>query len=202
MNKMLFLETIKIENGEVVNFDLHQERVIKTAYAHYGTRPWLSIDLSMMSDEWSSRRVKCRVLYGENIVSVEFCPYQPKVINSLQLVENNEINYAFKYADRECLNQLLEQKKGADDIIIVKNGMITDTSYSNLVFETVNGELVTPTTTLLEGTKRKMLLQRGVIAEREIAVEDLRYYQKVYLINAMLDLEDNISIPITSIKQG
>lgn len=202
MNKMLFLETIKIEDGKPFNLELHQERVLKTAFDHYATQPALTIDLSVIPQELKRGKLKCRVLYREDIISVEFHPYQPKKINSLQLVEDNEINYAYKYADRRCLNRLLEQKGEADDIIIVKKGKITDMSYGNLVFESWQGELITPKVCLLEGTKRKMLLKNGLISVKDISVNDLSQYKKVFLINAMLDLEDNVSIPITSIKQG
>ncbi len=59
-------------------------------------------------------------------------------------------------------------KKTADDIIITKNGNITDSSFSNLVFESSDGALFTPETYLLEGgTKRKFLLKNGIIREKK-----------------------------------
>jgi hypothetical protein len=38
------------------------------------------------------------------------------------------------------------------------------------------------------------LLKNSIIKEREIRVENLPAYKKVHLINAMIDLEDEISV--------
>ena len=103
------------------------------------------------------------------------------------------LDYSFKYADRTEWNALLEQKTGCDDILIVKNGYITDTSFSNVVFENETG-LFTPSTYLLAGTKRQSLLQKGIIKEAEISIENIGLYSKLYLINTMIDIEDNLCI--------
>jgi 4-amino-4-deoxychorismate lyase len=193
---MTFVETIKIENGIIHNLDFHQERMCRTAFFHYGTKSEIKIDISSIPSHLQTDRVKCRVLYAADILSVEFHSYQLKNIQSLQLVVNNDIKYEHKSTDRNALNKLFEQRKKADDIIIVKNGQLTDSSFANLVFESQTGELFTPKTYLLAGTKRAFLLKNNIIKEREIAVEDLLLYKKVYLINAMIDLEDSISVPI------
>ncbi len=197
--KTIFLETIKIENGTVCNFDFHQRRLAETAYLHYKTEPFLDIKMSGIPQKLRDKRVKCRILYAEDILSVEFHAYQAKQIRSLQIVEDNNIIYNYKYADRSSLNRLLEKRDGADEIIILKNGKITDSSYSNLVFETRDGQLFTPESFLLNGTKRQFLLQNGTISEKEISVNDLHLYERVYFINAMLDLEDNISVRVENI---
>jgi 4-amino-4-deoxychorismate lyase len=67
----------------------------------------------------------------------------------LQLVTDNEIEYTHKTTDRNALNRLFEQRKKADDIIIVKNGQLTDSLFANLVFESHTGELFTPKNPLL-----------------------------------------------------
>lgn len=200
MNNNIFVETIKIENGLVHQIEFHQKRMAQTAFHHFGTKPKLDVDISNLPENLKNGRVKCRVLYGKEIISVEFHPYTPKKISSLKIVGDNTIDYSYKSTDRTSLLRLLEKKEDADDIIIVKNGEITDSSYSNLVFETHSGELFTPKTYLLNGTKRQFLLQNGTIGEREIKVADLCQFRQVYFINSMLDLEDNISVPILSVK--
>lgn len=197
--KTIFLETIKIENGEICNFDFHQRRLAETAYKHFKTEPILLINLSDIPEELRDKTLKCRVLYADKILSVEFHAYQPKSISFLQIVEDNDIIYNYKFADRSALNRLLEKKEGADEIIIVKNGKITDSSYSNLVFETTERQLFTPKTYLLNGTKRQFLLQQGIILEKDISVTHLHQFERVYFINAMLDLEDNISVNIDNV---
>ena len=93
----------------------------------------------------------------------------------------------------------MAQKENCDDILVVKNGLVTDTSFTNVVFESDKG-LFTPSTYLLPGTKRQTLLKERVIKEKVIRIEDIEDYRKLYLINAMMGIEDNISIPISSLK--
>ena len=73
-----------------------------------------------------------------------------------------------------------------DEIIIVKNGLITDTSFTNLALFDGNRWL-TPKPPLLLGPKRAQLLEAGIIEEAELTLEDLRKAEKVSLFNAMID---------------
>ena len=59
-------------------------------------------------------------------------------------------------------NQLIEKRKHADDIIIVKNGLVTDSFYANLAF-LKNGIWFTPETPLLLGVQRQFLLSQKTI---------------------------------------
>jgi 4-amino-4-deoxychorismate lyase len=137
---------------------------------------------------------KCRVEYSHDIYRIEFCPYKIRKIETLQLVTDNEINYQFKYRDRTRLEELIKQTD-ADDILIVKNGFITDTSFSNIIFFDVN-KWITPSSPLLQGTKRKELLKKGMIWEKDIHQKDINNFTKAKLINAMLDKEDGAEIKI------
>ena len=131
-------------------------------------------------------KVKCRIVYRDKIDEITFEEYTPKVVKSLKLVEASP-DYSFKFADRTALNSLLAQKGDCDEILIVRNGCITDTSYSNVVFRR-ESEFFTPDTYLLNGTKRQLLLKNGVIREKRITVENIGEFEEVILINAMLDL--------------
>ncbi len=79
-------------------------------------------------------KYKCRVTYGGKIETIEWERYLPRTIQSLRLVEHNSIDYAFKYKNRDALNTLHAQRGHCDDVLIVKNGLITDTSYANVAF--------------------------------------------------------------------
>ncbi|MDR1762139.1 MAG: aminodeoxychorismate synthase component I [Bacteroidales bacterium] len=197
--KPVFVESLRIENGKICNHELHEERMQKTAFFYYGTKPVLNIDLSLIPPDLQQGRIKCRIIYAADIIAVEYHAYQLKEIKSLRIVEDNNVEYSHKTINRDCLNSLFEQRNGADDIIIVKNGKITDSSSANLVFESFDGELFTPKTYLLAGTKRQFLLQNGTIKEKEITVRDIPLYKKVYKINAMIDVEDTISVSTDSI---
>ena len=63
-------------------------------------------------------------------------------------------DYSFKFSNRKAIDDLLKFRNGCDDILIVRNGLITDTSYSNVVFRKDN-MYFTPNFPLLNGTKRQ-----------------------------------------------
>ena len=58
---------------------------------------------------------------------------------------------------------------------------------------------ITPDTPLLPGTMRAYLIEKGVLAEDRIILEDLSRYQCVRLINAMRDLDCGDCIPVKEI---
>ncbi len=199
MKEPFFIEVIKVEDGVFVNPQPHLDRIIATTH-HFFTKP-LVVELTneMIPDDKRSGVVKCRILYGREIVSVEFEPYTLRTINSLALIEHNTIDYRFKYNNREAINILFSQRGENDDVLIVKNSLVTDTSYSNVVFKNSKGELHTPRSFLLAGTKRQKLLKAGIIQEKEIHVNDIQSYEGVYLINAMMDMEDKVFVKADSI---
>jgi 4-amino-4-deoxychorismate lyase len=117
---------------------------------------------------------------------------------TLELVMAENLDYGYKYLDRSALNNL-KAKSQADDIIIVQDGFVTDTSIANLVFENDRG-FFTPQKHLLPGIKRESLLAAGVIKLKNISAADLKDYTRVRLINAMIDLEDNLGANIEDIN--
>jgi len=139
---------------------------------------------------------KTRVVYDNKVVNVEFVPYQVKSITSLKLVEADLI-YPHKYENREALNDVFQKRGPCDEVIILQNGFITDTTYANLVFKKDN-KWFTPTTCLLEGTMRAHLLAEGRISETEIHVDNLYQYKSCKLINALLGMEAP-EIPVSAI---
>ena len=141
---------------------------------------------------------KCRVSYSKEIKTIEFELYVPRTIKSLRLIEANTIFYNYKYTNRGRLNELLTKRERFDEILIVKNGYITDTSYSNIIF--FDGtQWFTPSTPLLQGTMRSSLLKNNVIAEMKIKVADLKQFKKARLINAMIPFESGKDIKIEKI---
>ena len=80
----------------------------------------------------------------------------------------------------------------------IKNGLVTDTSFSNVLL--YNGiDYFTPKTPLLVGTKRSLLLSQGLIKEKDIDVAQLSDYQHIILINAMMGIADGLVIPISQV---
>ena len=197
MNKERFIESIRVENRVLQNLKLHQQRVNETSkiFSFNKTLDLSSITLSKVNDD---DIYKFRVLYSGNDYSVEISRYKSREIKSLKLVYDNDIIYDHKFENRDALNVLFEKRGDSSDILIVKNGFITDSSYSNIVL--FDGEdYLTPSTFLLNGTMRQRLLDEKRIKEREIKVEDLKNYKRIFLINALNSLEDNLFVEVSSI---
>ena len=119
----------------------------------------------------------------------------------MRLVDGDKVDYRYKSTDRSMFIRLMEQRGECDDVLIVRDGWVTDTSFTNVVFEDVVGGLYTPDTYLLEGTRRQGLLDAGKIQACPIRVEDIGHFQRVLLVNAMIGLEDEISVPVVNIMK-
>lgn len=198
MNTPRFIESIRVCDGKFCSLEWHLRRMRQTiAYWQY------PLDLSILSwqvpEELGSGIFKCRIVYDSQIREITYSPYQPRIIRSLKLVDGDELDYAFKYEDRSVIMRLLQLKESCDDILITKGGYITDTSYSNVVLENSEG-LFVPHTFLLNGTRRQRLLSEGIVRERAIRPSDLGQYHRLYLINALIGLEEDVSLPLSAVR--
>jgi 4-amino-4-deoxychorismate lyase len=92
----------------------------------------------------------------------------------------------------------MKTKAKTEEIIVVKNNHITDTSYTNILF--LKGkEWFTPTTYLLNGVMRQHLLHEKKIKETEITLQNIKEFSHFQLINAMNDFDDMFIYPIERI---
>jgi len=193
------LETIKIENGIPLHVDFHQHRFEASYFKLYKKLTDLKLkNLISVPGEYQKGIVKLRFLYNEKQCFCQYNFYEFKAINSLKIIQNDNIDYSLKWVDRSNLNLLLKQKGNADDILLVKNGRVTDTSFTNIVFEYQN-QWVTPLFPLLNGTARSRLLVEKKITQQDILLEDLPAFSSFKLINAMRDFDTAPKIPITEI---
>ncbi|HUS86753.1 MAG TPA: aminotransferase class IV [Bacteroidales bacterium] len=196
----LLVETIKFKDGRLYNIDFHSDRFNRTRRDLFGIGLAVNLESKIVIPAYASKGLfKCRIEYDDNIRKIEFIPYERKQINTLRLVEAGDLEYSFKFIDRNGLNELFDKRLGCDDILIIKNGHITDTSYANIVVKEKDGKWHTPSSYLLAGTKRAYLLGRGIISEREITPASLRRYRELRLINSMLDIGDTEGIPVKAI---
>jgi 4-amino-4-deoxychorismate lyase len=194
----LLLETIKLEKGSACNLRYHQQRVNESRSDLFGTTTQLDIGAALIVPARAKQGVyKCRVTYGKEINEIQYIPYLLKKIKSLQLVEASDIEYTYKYSNRECFDSLLDDSQ-CDEILIVKNGFVTDTSFSNIIFFDGN-HWFTPAYPLLKGTKRQQLLDEGKIIAEEIRPQDLKHFSKAMLINSLLDFNLKRMIPVNEI---
>ena len=192
------VETIKVFNGEIYNLPYHQRRLDHAFERYFKQKTFLLLqDIIKIPERFSEGLVKLRFLYTTNNYKLEYHSYQPHKITTLKVLENNDIDYTFKFTHRTSINKLFEKKDNHDDILILKNKLITDTSIANIVF--YNGlEWVTPATPLLKGTCRERLLEEGKIKEEIIRLNDLNKFNSFCIINAMT-CGDLLPLPIENI---
>jgi len=193
------VESIKLKDGKILNLEYHQNRMDRSMDELFPEAARIPLASAIfIPADCASGVFKVRVLYRETIEKIEIAPYLFRSVKSLKVVHHESIDYHLKYTDREILQQLFAQRGNCDDIIIVRNGLVTDSFAANLVF--FDGQnWVTPLTPLLKGTQRQFLLNQQIISEKEIREEDIRSYQKVGLINAMVDFDDMPVVPVERI---
>lgn len=173
-------------NGRIYNLKRHEARVRSSRIALFGSSNRLRLrHYIQLTSSLTSGLVKCRITYGHNVEQVEYEKYRPKTIKTLKIINGDHVSYIHKYADRSSINSLYSQRGDNDDILIIKNGYVTDSSYSNVALLQGN-QWYTPSTYLLSGTKRAQLIAQGKVKVRDIKVSDLRQYSKLCLFNAMI----------------
>jgi 4-amino-4-deoxychorismate lyase len=195
----LLFETIRISNGEARHLSWHEMRMNRARLELWSIRKPVNLqELVKIPAEYNPGLVRCNVHYGQEMGPVTFKFYEKKTIRTLRMVENDIIDYHVKFFDRSLLESLFALRGDCDEIIIIKNGRITDTSMSNLIF--FDGHhWFTPMEPLLKGTCRERLLSEGRITETTICPEDLHRYTGVKLINAMRDPVEEDMILISNI---
>ncbi len=193
-----FIETIRIANGEAQNLKYHNFRFEQTILRHkLQIEPDIRKHIKLKQID-KALIYKYRIVYGFNSLYTQIEKYNIKKIESLKVVVDNDIRYDFKYADRGNINVLYNQKDKADDILIVKNEKITDTSYCNIAL--LNSELwFTPRSPLLKGIMREKLIKQNVITIKDININELDRYSKIALFNAMIPWENKICLSIDDI---
>lgn len=194
-----FIESIKVEDQDIFLLELHQKRVNQT-FAHFGKEG--SIDLGKIFKNLEHDEdglFKLRLSYDlDKRVRTQMIPYAIPEIQSFQLVENNSFDYSFKFEDRKELEKM-KMKSKAEEIIIIKNNHITDTSFSNILF--LKGkDWFTPNTYLLNGVQRQNLLKHKKIKETEVTLQNIKQFSHFQLINALNDFDDMFIYPIDKIN--
>jgi len=195
----LLVESLKMTDGILRNLEYHQSRVDRSMNELFPDAHKIDLETAIsIPENCKSGVFKVRVLYGSFVEKIEIEPYIFRTIQSLKVVHHESIDYHLKFTDRQILQHLFAQRENCDDIIIIKNSFVTDSFAANLLFYD-GKKWFTPTTPLLKGTKRQLLIDRGIISEKEIREEDIRLYQKVGLINAMIDFDEMPIVPVERI---
>jgi len=183
----LFVESIKLKNGAFSRLKLHQERINKAFQVFYPTdEPINLVEVLYQYAIPQDGVYKCRLVYDVDVQSIDFVPYQRREIQSLKLVETKLDSCSYKSENRAGYNAAFDQRGYCDDVLLVRNGLLTDTSYCNIAL--FDGEnWFTPLTPLLYGVNRADLLANEKLIEKDIKASELKNYQQIMLFNAMIE---------------
>ena len=191
-----FFETIRIEDGKVHNIEWHQKRYERTIKHFEGTN---HRDLASLIEPPDSKGLfRCKLAYTpQEIIDISYFPYKKRSISSLRLMQADEINYSYKYLDRNDLDALFAMRGDCDEVLVIKNGYITDTTIANVAF--FDGRRwLTPTSPLLEGTARSRYIEEERLIPADITPAMLGSFSRIALLNAMIDFD---IMPIKEIQK-
>ncbi len=182
MKSSLLLETIKVEGGEAFHLSYHNQRFNSTRNSLFGINKLVSLGKYISPPD--NGLYRCRILYDREIQKIEFLPYQPKPIQKIALI-SSDLVYPFKYADRTLFDKLLTASPECDEMLIVRQGFLTDVTIANIAF-LQEGQWITPDRPLLEGTTRRRLIDEGFLTPKTIREEEIDHFDGFALMNAML----------------
>lgn len=190
---MTLFETLAIKDGVINNVAYHNARFIQGQKYLKAKRIKDIADVVYQNSVPCDRLMRCKVIYDGSRTDVEFSPYLPRIIRSFKLVYDNGIDYTYKATNRTAIDRLFAQRGDCDDIIIIKNGYVTDCSIGNLLFFK-NGRWLTPDTPLLYGTQRRYLLDKGVIDETAITAFDVKNFEYIMMVNALNGFDERRAV--------
>jgi 4-amino-4-deoxychorismate lyase len=193
------LESIRCNDGKFPLLHYHQQRVRKT-YA----KLWPDAEVPDLQRHLHNYPIpskglyKCRILYGISMQEPDYQPYILRPPKKLLLVVADHFDYSLKWSDRSNLDRLYDQKGDCDDVLIVKNGLITETTSCNIAFLR-QGQWFTPSKPLLEGVRRMSLLDLKLIVTMDIPTEHINQFTHFKLFNAMIGWDDCTPCPVSAI---
>lgn len=191
----LLFESIKLQDGRFFRLPYHQQRIDAAFAALFPDDEPFSLYDSLTACVLPQEGIfKCRVVYDNIVRSVDFTPYVRRDIQSLRLVSTDMQSCSYKLEERSGFQQAFAQRAGCDDVILVRDGLLTDSSYSNIaLFD--GTKWFTPAVPLLYGTNRAELLHNERISPLDISVANLHHYTQICLFNAMVEFGELV-LPI------
>ena len=175
-------ETLRVNDGKILNLEYHQRRVTKTR-RFFGFEDTLKIQEEDF-DLPKNGEYRLRFDYAKDIKSFTCRALTCREFKAFRVVNSN-VKYAHKYANRDELDALKVDEK---DLIIVKDGLLSDTTIANIALH-VEGIWLTPKTPLLAGTTRDRLLQSGFLKCADLRIEDLKNAKNFAIMNALIDFK-------------
>lgn len=175
----MLLETLLSQDGKLQHLDYHEKRLHASYKELYGTHPPFTLhDVTP-----PLVRSRCRVVYDKQTLDVNYFNYTPIYKRHFAIVSTT-IDYHLKYLDRDYFNTQQKLHTDVDDIIYLKNNLVTDTSIANIACF-IDNQWLTPLHPLLKGTTRQRLLETKKLKEEPITLEMLKNADSIALMNAL-----------------
>lgn len=183
-----FIESISIEkDGSIPLLSYHQERVNRTLGIDHVinlSEIVTSIDLNHDTPH-QYNQLKLRILYNsDGVQHVQVSPYRVRIIQTIQIIDI-QFDYAQKSNNRDGINHAFALRGNCDDVLMIRDGLLTDTSYANVALYD-GGQWYTPEVPLLTGCQRQSLLDQNQIIPKKIRIEALDSYPYLMLFNALI----------------
>ncbi len=194
-----FIESIKVADGRFFRLPYHQARISAVFKQVFPGEKSFSLSEILQNTDYPHEGIfKCRIVFDKAIQTIEFAPYSRREIKSLKLVEAQIEPANYKAEERSKINDAFAQRGDCDDVIMLNNEFLSDTSYANIALW--NGEnWYTPTLPVIYGTQRAALLDAGELLEKQIHKKDLHHYKRIRIFNAMIEFGE-IELDISSVK--
>jgi para-aminobenzoate synthetase/4-amino-4-deoxychorismate lyase len=149
--------------------------------------------LLTVAERFTAPRYRVRLRVNRHgAAQVEHAPLSPerrawRVALAQQPVNPREVFLYHKTTHRQVYERALAARPDCDDVLLWNTrGEITESTRANVVVR-LDGRYYTPPVEcgLLAGVYRGHLLQRGLLRERVLTINDLRRAEAIYLINAV-----------------
>lgn len=193
--KFELLESILLQNGELVFLDEHLTRLLHAAkyFGYCFNMEEVKHSLFKVAEENKTGQYKLRLLLDQNgKASINVQPLQP--VKSQQVVslakspiDQNNIFYYYKTTNREHYEYFQKQHPDVFDVLLWNEKKeLTEFTNGNVVLE-IDGVRWTPPidSGLLAGTFREKLLNEGKIHEKILTLDDLQTCTQIWFINSV-----------------
>jgi len=177
-----FFETLKVKQKEIQNLEFHNQRLNFTIKKIYDIDANINLKDHVIQKDINLQR--CKVIYSKEIEKIEFMPLKKRFFKSFKFLES-DVEYPYKNTNRDKLNYLFDKRDKCDDIIIVKDGLITDSTIANIaIYDGL--KWYTPKKPLLHGTQRAKLLKDKSIIEKDIKLKDMKNIVDFAIMNSLI----------------
>jgi 4-amino-4-deoxychorismate lyase len=193
LTKPVFVEEIKCSGGEYHNLECHAIRMDRTLRHFFGKRFVHEHLREFLPEPPDRSTLKCTLIYSDAVLSAELAPWAPPAVKTMGVVAVEGLDFIYKLEDRSELAKIREFA-GADEVVIIRNGFVTNCSTGNLVFRDREGVLHTPLHYIHAGTKRALLVKSKKVTTHPIKASSIHSYDRVMIINAMTDVEDDVGV--------